>query len=166
MRNMTDNRSTTIMLGYIQGGKIGPSQLYQLTNLVVDFCWHIILFHNYIAFVLKQILFGRSHTAHFPTSHRMAWHIINIVWQDFLKLIPDILLGTAGICNHCSRLNKGQQLLHHRHHLQYRGTQENNICFLYHLLWIARGKIHRPQFHSLVHRGLSPTHTSNVYFIP
>ena len=95
-----------------------------------------------------------------------AGNIVDIRGQNLLQMLPDILLGTAGIGDNRAFFQIGQYLFHHGHNLQHRRTQKDDICLLHHGFYIGGSKVHRPQFHRFVHGSLTAAQAGDVDVIP
>ena len=77
-------------------------------------------------------------------------------------MTPDILLGAARIGEDGPFLQIGQDLFHHRHDLQDRRAQKDNIGVFDHRLDIRRRIIDSPERHRAVHRGLGAAKACDV----
>ena len=59
----------------------------------------------------------------------MAGDVVDIIWQDLLEVLPDVSLRAARIRQDATFLEVRQDFFHHRHDLQDRRAQEDDVSF-------------------------------------
>ena len=129
MRHMADDRSTAVVLGDVERREVRACVLEHAHELRMGLGRRPRVLDNDVRLADKEVLHRGIDTALLAARHRMAGDVVDIIWQDLLQVLPDVTLRAARIRQDATFLEVRQDLFHHRHDLQDRRAQEDDVSF-------------------------------------
>ena len=153
------------MLGDVERREVRARMAQHAHEFLVSLRRRARIFDDDVGFADKEILDGRIDAAFLAARHRMAGDVVDVFGQDVLEMLPDVAFRAAGVGEDGAGFKVRQDFLDHRHDLQDRRTQEDDVGVLDDGFEVRGCIVDRTERDGAIHRRLVAAEARDIDFV-